>query len=158
MSKATVKGRCECPECGSTQDLKHDGRKFFISCTDCGTLIHYQSKKARLRAENKLRASLNAPEEKAENLPERSGKDVLQVSGDTWAEAPERVPDTPEKTPKVTPRKIAKPANPRGGDLGIFQNLMYNLTYYFDDHDSCDNDDDYDEDSDFYAKNGEESA
>lgn len=50
----TIKGTSPCPECGSTQNVKHDGRKFFITCTDCRTMTSYQSKEAKARIEKRL--------------------------------------------------------------------------------------------------------
>lgn len=50
----TVKGTAHCPECGAQQDVKHDGRKFFITCVECKTMTSYQSKIAKVRIERKM--------------------------------------------------------------------------------------------------------
>ena len=49
-----IRGKANCPECGEQQDVKHDGRKFFITCTACKTMTSYQSKIAKARIENKM--------------------------------------------------------------------------------------------------------
>jgi len=50
----TIKGHAACPECGSTQPAKHDGRKYFINCAECRTMTSYQSKAAQQRLLGKL--------------------------------------------------------------------------------------------------------
>ncbi len=61
----TIKGQAACPECGSTQPVKHDGRKYFINCADCLTFTTYQSKAAQQRVLSKLTpaATESAPTE-----------------------------------------------------------------------------------------------
>ena len=49
-----IKGHTACPECGDTQAVKYDGRKFYISCTHCRTFTSYQSKTAKARIEARL--------------------------------------------------------------------------------------------------------
>ncbi len=50
----TIKGQSKCPECGSIQPVKYDGRKYFINCAECRTMTTYQSKAAQQRLLNKL--------------------------------------------------------------------------------------------------------
>ena len=58
----TIKGTSKCPECGSEQSVKHDGRKYFISCTECRTFTSYQSKAAKERIEKRLKPIDPVPE------------------------------------------------------------------------------------------------
>ncbi len=62
----TIKGQAACPECGSTQPVKHDGRKYFINCAECKTMTNYQSKTAQQRLLGKLTptATESSPNEK----------------------------------------------------------------------------------------------
>ncbi len=57
-----IKGTAPCPECGNTQSVKHDGRKYFITCTDCRTMTSYQSKAAKERIEKRLKPIDPKPE------------------------------------------------------------------------------------------------
>jgi len=65
----TIKGHVPCPECQSTQEVKHDGRKYFISCTECKTFTNYQSKIAKARIEGRL-----TPVDKPERRPPTPAK------------------------------------------------------------------------------------
>lgn len=51
---STIKGYAACPECGSRQAVKGDGRKLFITCTECRTFTNYLSKDAKARIEQRL--------------------------------------------------------------------------------------------------------
>jgi len=88
----TIKGQAPCPECGSTQDVKHDGRKFYIPCTECRTMTSYQSKAAKERIEKKL------------------------VPVDPVPETPETIEKEKPKEPPKKPR-MAKPANATTGSF-----------------------------------------
>ncbi len=71
----TIKGHVACPECNSTQPVKHDGRKYFINCAECRTFTSYQSKAAQARLLNKLTPVVDKaeqPEEKAQPPQEKS--------------------------------------------------------------------------------------
>ncbi len=50
----TIAGQLPCPDCKSEQDVKSDGRKYFINCTECRTMSTYQSKAAKTRIEKRL--------------------------------------------------------------------------------------------------------
>ena len=76
----TIKGTSKCPECGSEQNVKHDGRKFFITCTDCRTMTSYQSKEAKARIEKRLKP-VDPPPEAPETIPAK----------------PKRLPPTPAR-------------------------------------------------------------
>jgi len=52
----TIKGKLPCPDCGSIEEVKHDGRKYFIHCTACRTYTHYQTKEAQTRLQARLDA------------------------------------------------------------------------------------------------------
>jgi len=64
-----VKGHANCPECQTHQAVQFDGKKYFISCTDCRTFTSYQSKEAKARIQNRLIPVIepvNEPKEKSE--------------------------------------------------------------------------------------------
>jgi len=56
----SIVGKLPCPDCKSEQDVKHDGRKYFINCGECRTMSTYQSTAAKDRIEQRLGAQLFA--------------------------------------------------------------------------------------------------
>lgn len=56
-------GQATCPECGETETVMHDGRKYYIKCSSCGALINYQSNAAKARIEAKLKPVAEKPTE-----------------------------------------------------------------------------------------------
>ena len=69
MPKET-KGHANCPECNDTQAVQFDGRKYFISCTNCRTFTSYQSKEAKARIQQRLTPITTPEPEPQENQPE----------------------------------------------------------------------------------------
>jgi len=68
-----IKGHADCPECHAHQPVQFDGKKYFISCTDCRTFTSYQSKEAKARIQNRLVPIIEPepkPEEQSEEQPE----------------------------------------------------------------------------------------
>jgi|GEM_PF-1543733 len=64
-----IKGHAKCPECGDTQPVQFDSKKYFISCTACRTFTSYQSKEAKARIQNRL-TPLPEPANEPEPKPE----------------------------------------------------------------------------------------
>ena len=58
---SVIKGKAKCPECGSNQDVKHDGRKFYINCSECRTMTNYQSKVAQARVLERMTVEPKEP-------------------------------------------------------------------------------------------------
>jgi len=82
----TVKGTSKCPECGSEQNVKHDGRKFFITCTHCRTMTSYQSKEAKARIEKCIKPIDPKPE-------------AVKTIEAKQAETKPKLPPTPARVP-----------------------------------------------------------
>ncbi len=99
----TIKGQATCPECGSVQEVKHDGRKYYISCTECRTFTNYQSAVAKARIENRLTPL--AVQEK----PETTEK--TKETGE---------PKKAKEKPKPTPTPVRTP----GGFFDAFNELF----------------------------------
>jgi len=97
----TIKGTSPCPECGSTQSVKSDGRKYFIHCTECKTFTHYQNKDAKKRIEAKI-IPIEAPE-----TPPETNKTKT-----------EQAPVKPKLTP--TPASVSK----SGGVFDLLDDLL----------------------------------
>ena len=89
----TINGTAPCPECGSKQDVKHDGRKYYINCIDCRTFTNYQSKEAKARILQRLQPIDSVPE--AQEILDEENPQPAQ-------EAPQ---ETTETQPKPPPRK-----------------------------------------------------
>jgi len=90
-------GQRPCPSCGSEQDIKDDGRKYYLSCKDCGTMTHYQSKAAKARIESELfnaQQEAKAPEDNREETEESTVKEKAP-------KAPKKNPPTPVRVPET---------------------------------------------------------
>ena len=69
---AEVKGKASCPECGAAdQDVKYDGRKYYIHCAECRTTTTYQSKSAQARVLKKI--AVDIPEKRLPSVPASEG-------------------------------------------------------------------------------------
>lgn len=88
-------GYAACPECGDTQTVMHDGRKYYIKCASCGAFINYQSNAAKARIEAKLTPLVTG---NPEPEPPDSGPETAQA---------EPKPDTLQKPKREKPYKPA---------------------------------------------------
>lgn len=74
-----IMGQLPCPECGTEQDLKTDGRKHTLKCQDCGTLAYYQSKNSKAHIEQRLKSGEMAPQRKDQTVMLQLPEDVQQT-------------------------------------------------------------------------------
>jgi len=74
-----IMGRLPCPECGTEQDLKTDGRKHTLKCQYCGTLAYYQSKNAKAHIERRLKSGDIAPQRKDQTVILQLPEDVQET-------------------------------------------------------------------------------
>lgn len=74
-----IMGQLPCPECGSNQDLKTDGRKHTLKCHDCGLLAYYQTKDAKARIEKRLREGTKTPQQSGQTVMLQLPNDVQET-------------------------------------------------------------------------------